>query len=116
MKSQRRTIEQARQLRREPTPLEATLWKILRDKQLEHYESRRQYPLLPYVADFACVAKKMIIELDSRVQDLTVERDHHRNTVLQEQGGHVLRFSKPQLMREREGIVRTILHHLEHSS
>ena len=116
MKSQRRTVEQARQLRREQTPFEAILWKILRDRQLEHYKFRRQHPIPPYIADFACIANKLVIELDGRIHDLTIERDQNRDAVLKEQGWHVLRFSNSQLMRDRESVVRTILDQLEHRS
>ncbi|RYX81134.1 endonuclease domain-containing protein [bacterium] len=113
MKSQRQTVERARELRRVQTPFEIVLWNILRDRQLENYKFRRQHPIPPYIADFACLAKKLVIELDGRVHDETVERDRNRDQVIEEQGWRVLRFANVQLLRERENVVRTILHYLE---
>ncbi|BCM93035.1 putative protein [Abditibacteriota bacterium] len=116
MKSPRRTVERARQLRREQTPFEAVLWKILRDRQLENYKFRRQHPIPLYIADFACIAKKLLVELDGRGHDHTVERDHNRDEVIKQQGWRVLRFSNVQLMRDREGVVQTVLREMENCS
>ncbi len=113
MKPQRKTTTRARELRRDQTLFEALLWKILRDRQLENYKFRRQHPIPPYIADFACPARKLVVELDGRYHDETVERDQNRDAVLTEQGWRVLRFSNVQLMRERESIVRTVLHELK---
>ncbi len=115
MRPQHQTIERARQLRREQTLYEAVLWKILRARQLENYKFRRQHPIPPYIADFACIASKLVVELDGRIHDETIERDRNRDAVIQEQGWCVLRFSNMQLVRHREGVLRTILHALEHS-
>jgi very-short-patch-repair endonuclease len=38
--------------------------KHLRNRQLYNYKSRRQFPIEPYIADFACLELKLIIELD----------------------------------------------------
>jgi very-short-patch-repair endonuclease len=53
----------ARQLRREMTPAERYLWTRLRRRQLSGYRFRRQHPLGPYIADFACVEKRLLIEI-----------------------------------------------------
>lgn len=108
-----KTTAQARQLRRDQTPFEAQMWNILRDRQLESYKFRRQHPVPPYIADFACVSRKLIVELDGRVHDDTIERDQNRDAVLQEQGWRVLRFSNVQLMRNRNGVLQTVLRELE---
>ncbi len=111
-KARRKTVERARELRSDQTPFEARLWKILRDRQLENYKFRRQHPVPPYVADFVCVSKKLIVELDGRIHDETVERDANRDAVLKEQGWRVLRFSNAQLMKDDEGVLQTLLYEL----
>ncbi len=56
--------DRARQLRREPTEAESRLWGILRGRQLHGAHFRRQHPIPPYVADFACVAVRLVVEVD----------------------------------------------------
>ena len=53
----------AKSLRREMTDGERLLWKRLRSEQLG-FKFRRQHPLGGYVADFACLAPKLIVEID----------------------------------------------------
>jgi very-short-patch-repair endonuclease len=54
----------ARKLRSNMTDAEQKLWHALRSKQISQARFRRQHPLGPYIADFACIEKKLIIELD----------------------------------------------------
>ena len=58
--------DKARSLRREPTEAEKRLWSILRDRQLSGANFRRQHPIPPYVADFACVDAKLVVERGRR--------------------------------------------------
>ena len=54
----------ARSLRKNQTDVEQLVWKHLRNRQLYNYKFRRQFPIEPYIADFACLELKLIIELD----------------------------------------------------
>jgi len=54
----------ARSLRKNQTDVEQLLWKYLRNRHLYSYKFRRQFPIEPYIADFACLELKLIIELD----------------------------------------------------
>jgi hypothetical protein len=45
----------ARTLRRASTDAERALWYRLRDRRLAGHKFRRQHPIGPYFADFACV-------------------------------------------------------------
>ena len=107
------TTQRARELRRDQTPFEAHLWAVLRDRRLEDYKFRRQHPIPPYIADFACASHRLIVELDGRVHDETQERDQNRDAVLGEQGWRVLRIPNALLMRDKENVVRTVLRELE---
>jgi len=49
----------ARTLRREMTPAEHYLWTRLRRRQLAGCRFRRQHPLGPYIADFACLERQL---------------------------------------------------------
>jgi very-short-patch-repair endonuclease len=56
--------ERARSLRLSSTDAERRLWRALRDRQLEGYKFRRQRPIGPFIADFVCLERLLIIELD----------------------------------------------------
>lgn len=111
----RRQTQLARQLRREQTPYEAKLWRLLRDRRLENFKFRRQHPIERYVADFACVEKRLILELDGASHDDRLERDAVRDEFLLERGWTTLRFSNRDLMKNGEGVILTLLAQLETS-
>ena len=62
------STRQGAALRREPTEAEKRLWSILRDRQLAGAHFRRQHPIPPYVADFACVDARLVVEVDGGQQ------------------------------------------------
>jgi very-short-patch-repair endonuclease len=54
----------ARHLRSAQTDAETLLWSRLRAHRLMGLKFRRQQPVGPYVVDFYCPEKKLIVELD----------------------------------------------------
>jgi very-short-patch-repair endonuclease len=54
----------ARQLRRNPTDAERLLWRKLRFWQVDGLKFRRQQALGPYIVDFVCLEKRLVIEVD----------------------------------------------------
>jgi very-short-patch-repair endonuclease len=54
----------ARTLRQNPTDAEQRLWSRLRGRQIDGCRFRRQVPLGSYVVDFACLAARLVIEVD----------------------------------------------------
>ena len=50
--------------RDQPTPAEAAMWEILRDKRLAGYKFRRQHKIGPFYANFYCHASGLVIEVD----------------------------------------------------
>jgi very-short-patch-repair endonuclease len=91
-----------RQLRTDPTAAERVLWRHLRLRQLDGYKFRRQQPLGPYIADFVCFEKCLIIELDGGQHSERVVYDTERTTWLQARGYRVLRFWNHQIFRDIE--------------
>ncbi len=59
----------ARRMRHAPTFHEGLLWKLLRNRRLEHLKFRRQVPLGRYVADFLCPRHRLIVEADGPFHD-----------------------------------------------
>ena len=68
----------ARDRRKNATRSEGLLWSILRGKQLCGLKFRREHPIEPWIVDFACVSKHLVIEIDGGYHDATIENDLRR--------------------------------------
>ena len=106
-------IENARLLRRNQTSSEIQMWSLLRDRRLKDYKFRRQHPIDRYVADFACVSARLIVELDGPIHDETIEQDRVRDEFLTDNGWQIIRFSNAELGRESDFVVSQLLARLE---
>ena len=82
----------ARMLRKNQTDAERLLWQRLRNRQLLGVKFRRQVPIKGYVADFAALEIKLIIELDGSQHIENKEADEIRTGFLQREGYKVIRF------------------------
>ena len=82
----------ARTLRRQSTDAEQCLWMRLRNRQLADCKFRRQQPLGPYVVDFCCQERRLVIELDGGQHADRVEKDQERERQMAEAGFQTLRF------------------------
>jgi very-short-patch-repair endonuclease len=97
----------ARAMRRNPTPAERKLWHLLRDRHLAGFRFRRQVPIGSYIADFACLAERIIVEVDGGQHNEQV--DAARTAGLEGQGFCVLRFWNNDVLGNAEGVTETIL-------
>jgi adenine-specific DNA-methyltransferase len=59
----------ARALREAQTQAESLLWNVLRARRLCGLKFRRQFPIAPFIVDFACVARKLVVEIDGGYHD-----------------------------------------------
>ena len=103
--------EFARHLRKTMTEAEQALWWRLRRKQIAGSRFRRQHPIGPYIADFACIERKLVIEVDGG-QHSGCEADMRRDEYLQRQGFAILRFWNNEVLENIEGVCDVILRHL----
>jgi very-short-patch-repair endonuclease len=103
--------ERARHFRREATSAERKLWRYLRDCQLEGHRFRRQHPLGPYIVDFVCLERKLIVEVDGATHGEPDElaRDAKRTAWLQERGYRILRVDNVEIYESMYPAVRSIL-------
>jgi very-short-patch-repair endonuclease len=62
-------IKRTRELRKNPTDAERKLWAHLRLRPIGGFMFRRQHPLGPFIVDFVCIEKKLIIEVDGGQHD-----------------------------------------------
>lgn len=97
----------ARVLRRDMTDSERKLWAHLRSEQLG-VKFRRQHPLGNYVADFACLSPKLIVELDGSQHADQAAYDMQRDAFFRAQGFAVLRFGSNEPFLNIEGVLTVI--------
>lgn len=92
--------------RQNETPAEMILWKFLRSDQLgAHF--RRQHIIGDYIADFACLPLRLIIELDGGYHELPTQQvnDEERTKWLENKGFKVIRFSNEEVLGDIEGTI-----------
>ena len=94
----------ARLLRKNMTEPERALWRKLRGKQSAGFRFRRQAPVGPYIADFACFAPRVIVELDGSQHAEQVEADAARTRWFESQGFVVLRYWNHQVTEDADVI------------
>ena len=98
--------KRARGLRGNMTDAEQLLWRDLRRNQLG-WRFRRQFPIPPYIADFACVEARLIVESDGGQYALPGDHDL-RDQQLRRLGWRVLRFWNNDIRDNLAGVLRTI--------
>ena len=96
--------ERARDLRRHMTEAEQQLWQMLRSRQTEGYRFRRQVPIGGFIADFACHAARLIVEIDGGQHDPSSESEASRTRFLEGEGYRVLRFWNNEVLDNSEGV------------
>jgi very-short-patch-repair endonuclease len=96
--------KRAQKLRRNPTKAELRLWKLLRRQQILGCRFRRQVPIGPYVADFACYSHRVIIEVDGGQHAMEADKDLQRTRWLESQKFRVLRFWNNDVLANPEGV------------
>ncbi len=106
-------LEYRKKLRRRSTASESTLWKTIKNKQVENIKFRRQHSIGNYIVDFYCPEIRLIIELDGASHDnyLSEEKDIIRDKTLQEYNCTVLRFENRYVYEFLKEIVKAIKAH-----
>ena len=96
-------------MRRNPTEWEVRLWRHLSNSQTGH-KFRRQTVIFPYICDFFCPAKGLIVEIDGDTHD--PEYDGRRDTRLRDRGFLTLRFTNIDVRDNIEGVIGAIVRSL----
>lgn len=96
--------------RKKPTEAENVLWQLLREKNLAGYKFRRQHIIGSFIADFICLAKKFIIEVDGLIHQLPENKisDEERTAWLKEQGYEIIRFTNDQVLSDTGNTLQKI--------
>lgn len=100
----------AREMRREPTPAEAALWKLLRNRGVCGARFRRQHSIAGFIADFVCVEQMLVIEVDGDVHEQADQQayDRERQAALEARGFRVLRFSNAEVIQGGAAVAEVI--------
>ncbi|WP_302849117.1 endonuclease domain-containing protein [Sphingobium sp. AS12] len=101
----------AHDMRCDPTEPEKRLWTRLSRSQLGGHKFRRQSVIGPFIADFFCPQKGLVIEVNGDTHDILA--DLKRDAALNRLGLSVLHIGNADVIRNLDGVCETILHRLE---
>jgi len=92
------------------TEAEVMLWSRLRLKRLNGAHFRRQHPIGPYVADFACVPVRLVLEVDGATHSSAreVAYDRRRDAYMAKRGWRVVRVNNDDMYRNLDGVCEMI--------
>ena len=85
------------------------MWNLVRSRQLLEYKFRRQVPIGRYIADFACLERNLIVELDGGQHQDQSDYDEERTRWLKSQGFKVIRFWNNEIMEDTNAVQDAIL-------
>ncbi len=105
--------EQARELRRNLTDAEQRLWQKLKRRQIATVKFRRQQPIGPFIVDFVCFERRLIIEVDGGQHAEQAAYDEERTQWLKIQGYSVLRFWNNEVLGDTEAVAQAIFDAVE---
>ncbi len=112
----RKPHARAKVLRKDMPTAERKLWAFIRRKALGGFRFRRQHTIGPFIADFACVEIKVVIELDGDQHGKDHgARDAKRDAYIEDKGWTVLRFWNNEVYENINGVLETILNTCENS-
>jgi len=107
-KVSRELQERARELRKNMTPAEKILWEKLRHNRLNGLQFRRQQIINPYIVDFYCHAKALVVEVDGDIHDLQQDYDAERSSYLITRGFRMLRVTNNDVKNDLLSVVQKI--------
>ena len=99
----------ARFLRENQTDTERKLWQRLRGRQLQGFKFRRQHSIAPYVVDFVCIDRQLVVECDGGQHGAMVEPDMARTKFLNGRGYRVIRFWDNEVLLDIDAVLAAIL-------
>ncbi|MBV9636836.1 MAG: endonuclease domain-containing protein [Methylobacteriaceae bacterium] len=95
-------------MRSNPTEAERALWRLLRGRRRSGLKFRRQVPIGPYIVDFLCLERRLIVEADGGQHGESV-RDATRDADPAAEGWQVIRFWNHEIFLSKDMVLDTIL-------
>ena len=99
--------QRARALRIGMTDAERKLWYALRDRRFAGFKFRRQVPLGPFIADFVCFEKRLVIEVDGG-QHAVSSPDRRRDRWFAANDFRVMRFWNNEVLSNLESVMTVL--------
>jgi very-short-patch-repair endonuclease len=92
------------------TGAEVRLWSKLRMKQFQDLKFRRQHGIGPYIVDFYCPERSLVIEVDgdSHADANQIQKDRQRENYLQSLGLQVIRCQNDDIMKNLVGVLEDL--------
>jgi very-short-patch-repair endonuclease len=89
---------------------EVLLWQVLR-KRPNGLKFRRQFPIGQITVDFACLERRLIVEVDGESHSFGAQprRDAARDALLKTEGFHVMRIAARDVLKDLEAVLTYIL-------
>ncbi len=102
--------EHAQKMRNQPTDAEKALWNVLSNKGLDGFKFRRQHIIGDFIADFICLKKNLIIEVDGSIHQLPENKvsDAERTSWLNSEGYQVIRFTNNEVLYKLDQVLECI--------
>lgn len=108
MPDRQRLLAFAKRMRHAPTDAERRLWAHLRAWRMQGVKFKRQQPLGPYIADFVCFERRLVVEVDGGQHAERIAEDAMRTLWLEQQGFRVLRFWNDEVLRSTGTVLREV--------
>jgi adenine-specific DNA-methyltransferase len=103
-----RIRKRARALRNNLTDAERHLWRHLRLRNIQGLKFRRQHPIAGFIADFACVEARLVVELDGGQHADATHYDEARTRKIEANGYRVLRFWNNDVLQQTDAVLEVI--------
>jgi very-short-patch-repair endonuclease len=103
-----RLLQHAKTLRTTMTDAEQKLWYHLRGHRFQGYKFKRQKPIGPFIVDFICLQRRLVIEVDGGQHAQRAAVDRRRDAFLAANGYRVLRFWNNQVLQELPAVLERI--------
>jgi primosomal protein N' (replication factor Y) len=102
--------DRARGMRKQSSRAEGAVWALVRNRKVNGAKFRRQHRIPPYIADFACVEAKLVVEIDGRSHDNAeqVAYDAVRTEALTKGGWRVLRVRDDEVLTDPQSVAARI--------
>jgi len=104
----RYVVNLAKNMRKDWTKTENIMWNVLRGRKVWGKKFLRQHPFWRYIVDFYCNEAKLVIEIDWKIHEQTIEYDEIRQELIEKYWIKFLRFTTEEVLNNLDKVIETI--------